>query len=160
MNNVINVDIEVDETLDLPAAFALGEYNSAVPEFTVEHFPLNPGSGTREVRAKLVYLTNAVNDEQVNVKFLEMGYKRGGARELLAVGAQYPELQLNKWIVSGAFLVRPDGSRWFLSIGSDIPGRRTVGLAGIPHRGRLASFYRNWFGPPRLGGDWFLAVPE
>lgn len=139
----VNYELTVEE------AVRLGRYNHANLNITSAHFSLisnEQGLGKRQVEITLFRFGKWLSTEQAIAELDKLGYRPATARELLALGAQHPNLQRTKDIVAlGSIWTRPSDNRF------------VVYLWG-PAGDRWADLYLcegDWF-----GGWWFAAVSK
>lgn len=137
--------ITVDYSLTLEEMVGAGHYDWIRPEITAEHFPLE-GAALVTANALLVHFDRQTLARRARVELGHMGLRPGTIVELLAFGAQHPEVQCQFTIVQIA-------SAWMSS-----DGRRQVGyIYGIEDERYLSfcSFENNWYARVR-----FLAFPK
>lgn len=131
--------LTVDYGQSLAEMVAAGMYSYASPDITAENFPV--GSGEASVETILVQMERTTSDEEVLAEMGRRGLRPASMVELLAFGAQYPEIQRK-------FMVAAFGSVW--------EAGRKVGCLSSSLGDRDLCLY--W-----LSGDWyardrFLAV--
>ncbi|MBW3537949.1 hypothetical protein KY386_00475 [Candidatus Parcubacteria bacterium] len=109
----------------------VGNYDGYVnPSITDQNFPV-VGSGIVETEAVLVHLNRLATDAEVLAEIDRLGLRAGLMPELLALGAQYPDLQRQFLIVAlGSVWARPLGRRRVGYLWGR-PSRRFLGLAWL-----------------------------
>lgn len=126
--------VAVDYTQTLKQMISAGKYDWANSDITQDHFPIK-GNGKKEEEVVLFHFDKVMTSEQAITEMDKTGFRPATIEELLALGAQQPELQKQFPIVAL-------GSVW----------RNPLGDRNVPDLrwgGRQRSLDLDWF-----GGDW------
>lgn len=126
--------LTIDYTLTLEQMIEAGHYDYVDPDITAVRFPVNDGTGITDAEAIIVSFTRRLSTDVALVELDRMGLRPADLAELLAFGANYPELQRQFPIVA---LGHVSSTRWvaFLcrfSFGRDLrlEGVQAVWLSG------------------------------
>lgn len=108
----VNYDLSVEE------AVSLGKYDIVHPDFASVHFPAER-NGTMNIAVEILWFSYLATLDETLEDIEGWGFRPATLRELLAIGAQYPNYQREHWIEALG------------SIGRDHRGNRVVpGLCG------------------------------
>ncbi len=135
--------VVVDRDLSLEQMIAAGRYDWVDRDFTPKNFPLT-GSGKQKLTVEVVHFGGTMSSEQVVAELSKRGLRLATIEELLAFGAQHPNLL--------------HGYEIIVALGSvaEVNGKRIVPCLNRGGRERHLYFYLSddvW-----LGSDRFLAV--
>ncbi|MDD5433350.1 MAG: hypothetical protein PHE77_01685 [Candidatus Pacebacteria bacterium] len=83
--------INVDFSLPLAQMIKEGEYNWIHKDITQENFPIQD-QGKKQFNTKLFHFKCLIESDEVNKKMNKANFRPAILPELLALGAQYPEL--------------------------------------------------------------------
>lgn len=112
-------DIEVDYDLAVDKAVEAGRYDHTDHNITAEHFPAK-WSGKATVTVELVHFYKDMSSDNVLAELEAQGLRPAELRELLALGAAYPKLQLEFPIVAlGSDWPHPLGRRGVACLDKD-----------------------------------------
>lgn len=84
--------VAVDYSMSLDEMIAAGHYDWMNSDITAKHFPVS-GGGQREVELELVHLNREASTAYVLEELERRGLRPAKIAELLALGANHPELQ-------------------------------------------------------------------
>ena len=94
----------------LGEAISAGNYDRCNPNITCEYFSLNGRSRQSDVEITLVYRNKVEWSKELLEEFVESEkYRNIRTEEILALGAQYPELQREIPIIALGTVVQIDG---------------------------------------------------
>ena len=109
--NIANYDVQVDYDLTVAKAVKAGKYDWSNSDITAEHFPTKR-SGKATVTLELVHFDKTMSSDNVLAELDAQGLRPAELRELLALGAAYPELQREFPIIElESVWQNPDGDR-------------------------------------------------
>lgn len=110
--------VAVNGDLSLSEAIAAGEYDDVNDNITAEHFPVSYAS-TKTVNIALVHRNRVVQSEDIFAEMDREGYRPATIWELLALGAEYPDLQRNFTIfaLGSIAIVGMDGFKGVVYLG-------------------------------------------
>ena len=135
--------VAVDYTQTLKQMISAGKYDWVNGDITQDHFPIK-GNGKKEEEVVLFHFDKVMTSEQAITEMDKTGFRPATIEELLALGAQQPELQKQFPIVAlGSVWRRPSGSR-------DVPCLSWIG--------RQRRLDLDWFEGAWDGGCRFAAV--
>jgi hypothetical protein len=119
--------LTIDYTLSLAQMIEAGRYTSVHQGFTAEHFLL-VGIGQVEVEAQLVHPNKKASTEEVLQHLDSLGLRPAILPELLAFGAQYPDVWKPRGgaVALGTTWVNPDGEREVPGLYEDDIGEDTI----------------------------------
>ncbi len=123
--------ITVDYSLSLLEMVAAGKYDYANENIVAKNFPIS-GTGTVREEVILVHFDRFIESEDAIREMGEIGLEPCPIEDLLAFGAQYPNVQREFPIVCL-------GSSWV-----NLYGDRSVQF--LSHRDRGRALYLDWFG--------------
>jgi len=129
----LEFNLIVNYQLSLQQMIADGKYDWYSEDFTEEHFPQVKKTGNDTIKCRLFYVADIIQgnteggkgiQKRIHEKMDKEGYRAATLAELLALGINYPELQLK-------FIIFAEGSIW-----KDIDGL----VHGVPF---LCSVYKD-----------------
>ena len=110
-----------------------GKYDWANDDITADHFP-SKEKGTKRIKIALFKFDHDISGEDV-IRKMGKGFRPASLKEILSLGAQYPDLQRKDWIVAlGSTWRDSDGNVYVPYLGND---------------GGFRSLYLRWW-----DGDW------
>lgn len=106
--------VSVDYSLSIEEMVRAGRYDWSNESITSKNFPRLQSWGKREVEVELVHLDRYMRNGDGVIRELDKrGYRPATLPELLALGAQYPDLQRTYSIPAfGSVWQDPDGDRY------------------------------------------------
>ena len=106
--------INYDQTL--AEMVSAGGYDTVNSDITADHFPVK-GEGKREVEVTLFHFNRVMTSKQVIAELDRAGYRPGKIEELLALGAEQPDIQRQFPIIClGSGWRHPFGNRYVTSL--------------------------------------------
>lgn len=135
--------VTVDYKMSVEEAVGRGNYNWADPDITSKNFPMEQ-KGKVKLTVELISLCHRVSTEEALKELDQMGYRPAELLELLALGAQYPNLQTGPIVALG-------------SVWQDLSGQDRVSSRSIwPLFERYLSL--RWAKASWPVGWWFAAI--
>lgn len=136
--------ITVDYSLTLDQMIAVGEYDYANPDINSKHLPVK-GEGKLELKLQLIHFDRNISSDDAERELDKLGLRPANLEELLAFGAQYPDLQKQFPIVA-------------LKAVASVHGGRDVACLDFVGSERRLDLY--WRGRGWLARCRFLALPK
>jgi len=104
-------NVVVDYGMSLADMIDIGRYDWKNNDIMTKHFPIS-GSGTSETEIVLFQFNKGMSTDAVLAELDKRGFRAATLPELLALGADQPELQRQFPIIAlGSVWRRPDGNR-------------------------------------------------
>lgn len=140
--------ITVDYNQNIDQMIAAGKYKYVASG--IGKFSIDGGVGVKKIQVEEVNFSRNITGPEALIELEKKGLKPAKIEHLLAVGAQYPDLQLTHWIIALGSTAYTGG----IAFGE--PAAAVPVLETHPSLGRQASnqYIGNAWGPP----DSFLAV--
>lgn len=128
VNIMSSFDVVVDYTRSLSNMIKAGNYDWVDGDIDADHFPVK-GEGKYRVSVILFHFNRCMKSNNVIAAMDEQGFRAARIEELLALGAEHPDLQREFPIVAfGSVWWDPDGHRHVPSAWSSAGRRYYLGL--------------------------------
>ena len=90
--------VTVDYSKSVTELVKEGKYDWANDDITADHFP-SKEKGTKRIKIALFKFDHDISGEDV-IRKMGKGFRPASLKEILSLGAQYPDLQRKDWIVA------------------------------------------------------------
>jgi hypothetical protein len=112
----VELHIVVDYMMSLEAMIAAGHYDWVNDNITSSRFPLK-GDGRKDLAAEVIHFNRDISSDNAVADLNRMGLRPGTIEELLAFGAEFPEMQRQFPIIALGSSCKVDGVRRVASLG-------------------------------------------
>lgn len=118
--------VRVDYAAEIEDMVVRGKYDWSNDNITSDHFPANTAEEA-DIAVQLVHFNRSISSDGVIVELDRMGLRPAEARELLAFGVKYPDVQREFPIIAlGSVWLDRYGDRRVVCLCSDSGDRRAV----------------------------------